>query len=312
MKRILAVVGSGVLVGLLALAVFTMSQAQRADNGWDPEVAHPAYTVEHPRVVIDEAHYNAHTAGGKYRPFARLLAADGYHVEKGKRKLAAESLAGVDVLVIVNASGGPKPQIFGINIPVPTRKKREDPAFTAAEIQAVRSWVEQGGSLLLIADHAPFGGSAAKLAEAFGVRMNNGFVEVAGQGDPLVFSRDQGASCLLGDHPILSGVSAEETVRRVMTFTGQSLDGPAEATILLRLPASAIEYVPPGPELKPQPAGKAQGLTFPHGKGRVVILGEAGMLTAQVSRGKPFGMNLPGNDNRQFALNVMHWLSRRL
>jgi len=33
------------------------------------------------------------------------------------------------------------------------------------------------------------------------------------------------------------------------------------------------------------------------------------MLTAQVARGAKFGMNSPGNDNRQLALNIMHWLS---
>ena len=47
------------------------------------------------------------------------------------------------------------------------------------------------------------------------------------------------------------------------------------------------------------------------GGGRVVILGEAAMLSAQV--GGPnqtkFGMNYPGIDNRQLALNIMHWLS---
>ena len=35
------------------------------------------------------------------------------------------------------------------------------------------------------------------------------------------------------------------------------------------------------------------------------------MLSAQVNgrRGAPMGMNVPGTDNRQFALNIMHWLS---
>ena len=36
---------------------------------------------------------------------------------------------------------------------------------------------------------------------------------------------------------------------------------------------------------------------------------QAAMLTAQVARGAKFGMNSPGNDNRQLALNIMHWLS---
>jgi hypothetical protein len=41
------------------------------------------------------------------------------------------------------------------------------------------------------------------------------------------------------------------------------------------------------------------------------------MLSAQMirysdGREMRFGMNVPGNDNRQFALNVAHWLSRLL
>ncbi|NIQ57151.1 MAG: hypothetical protein GWN71_28375, partial [Gammaproteobacteria bacterium] len=49
------------------------------------------------------------------------------------------------------------------------------PAFTEAEIEAVRAWVEDGGALLLIADHMPFPGAAAGLAAAFGVTFNDGF-----------------------------------------------------------------------------------------------------------------------------------------
>ncbi|HSQ59439.1 MAG TPA: DUF4350 domain-containing protein, partial [Acidobacteriota bacterium] len=64
--------------------------------------------------------------------------------------------------------------------------------------------------------------------------------------------------------------------------------------------------------LPARPAGSAQGLALEHGRGRVVVLGEAAMLTAQVSRRKPFGMNLPDNDNARFALHVMRWLSGKL
>ena len=60
--------------------------------------------------------------------------------------------------------------------------------------------------------------------------------------------------------------------------------------------------------------GYAQGVALQSGKGRVVILGEAAMLTAQVDAKtkKPFGMNVQGIDNRQLTLNIMHWLSRLL
>ena len=59
--------------------------------------------------------------------------------------------------------------------------------------------------------------------------------------------------------------------------------------------------------------GRAQGVALEVGQGRVVVLGEAGMLSAQRDRrGSPVGMNFPGYDNRKFALNIMHWLSRLL
>jgi hypothetical protein len=58
-------------------------------------------------------------------------------------------------------------------------------------------------------------------------------------------------------------------------------------------------------------AGRCQGLALIHGTGRVVVLGEAAMLTAQIAEesGRPVGMNAPGNDNRAFVLNVLRWLA---
>ena len=56
--------------------------------------------------------------------------------------------------------------------------------------------------------------------------------------------------------------------------------------------------------------GRAQGSALEADKGRIVIPGEAGMLRAQRERRGLVGMNFPGYDNRQLALNIMHWLSR--
>jgi hypothetical protein len=56
-------------------------------------------------------------------------------------------------------------------------------------------------------------------------------------------------------------------------------------------------------------AGRAQGVAFSLGSGRVVVMGEAAELSAQLIGGEKFGMNVPGIDNRQMALNIMHWLS---
>jgi len=305
-----------VLACMVAAAAFLIGSAlhesQRADYGWNANVATPEFTKDHPRVLVDGAHHNASTIRftGRYWPFGCLLRADGYSVAEASKPFTIERLHGVQVLVIANASGAPKPQLFGFNLPISTTKKRGEPAFTPAEILAVRTWVEEGGSLLLIADHAPFGEAAAAMGEAFGVIMHRGFTEVPKEkSDPLLFSLENER---LGDHPILHGDGRWTAVRRVMTYTGQSLDGPPGATVLLRLPETALEFVPVADSLAAQPAGQAQGLAFELGRGRVVVLGEAAMMTAQTSRGVPFGMNTPDNDNRQFALNTMHWLSRKL
>jgi hypothetical protein len=291
---------------------YAYTHSQHADHGWDIVLHRITFKENHPRVVIDRAHHNAHTARGKYAPFATLLEMDGFDVESGKRSFSAKSLEKTDVLVIVNASGGGKPNLMGINLPFGGKDRRAQPAFKADEIEAVRAWVEQGGSLLLIADHAPFGEASAALAAAFGVTMYKGFTEIPNEvSDPMEFSRSNGR---LPGHPIIAGVDSLAHVERVLTFTGQSLDGPDDATVLLALPDSAVEYIPFGTEGKREfrehPAGGAQGLAFEYGKGRVVVLGEAAMLTAQVFRDDHFGMNTPGCDNQKFALNVMHWLSR--
>jgi hypothetical protein len=145
----------------------------------------------------------------------------------------------------------------------------------------------------------------------------------------LVYSRENGR---LGSHVILEGREASERLNLVRTFTGQSLGVPQDASILLRFPDTARE-APNTDTLNaagaaaasggPHPpgtfslAGRAQGLAMTVGKGRIVVLGEAGMFTAQAvvfppgqeGRNFKFGMNLPGTDDKQFALNVMHWLS---
>lgn len=295
----------GAVTALLLLALSPAHAQQAADPNYRPRVDRPVHAERSPRVVIDEAHGDFHTASGRYKPFADLLAADGYAVEAGTAAFSAEDLAGVDVLVIANpdASAGP--------------------AIGPAEIEAVHAWVEGGGALLLVADHAPFGASAEALAGRFGVAMGKGWVYDRGQDKEAlttqpVFSRANG---LLGEHPITRGVG------KVRTFTGQSLSVPPGATGLLVLGAHARE-APDRAALRqaraalragaapadPSVAGKAQGLAMEAGAGRVVVLGEAGMLSAQVlqtgGRALRFGMNTPGYDNERFARNVMRWLSR--
>lgn len=312
MKRVVLILLALVVLAGLGFVGYNMYMAQRADFGWNPSVAEPMFTDAHPIVLFDEGHNNASTVSwtGRYWPFARLVRQDGYKLEIGEQAFSAVSLDSVDILVTVNASGASKPQFLGINLPNNTDKKREDPAFTPDEIRVVRDWVSDGGSLLLIADHAPFGAAASALAEAFNITMHQGFVEIPDEiSDPLVFSEDNHR---LGQHPIITGNTAAAAIHRVMTFTGQSLDAPPEAVPLLLLPQSSAEYRFREGGYDSTQAGSAQGFALEYGKGRLVVLGEAAMLTAQVARREPFGMNAPPNDNQQFALNIMHWLSHKL
>ena len=163
-------------------------------------------------------------------------------------------------------------------------------------------WVEQGGSLLLITDHAPMGSAAESLARRFGVDMSKGATideshSAEGRPAALVFSQ---ANKLLGDHAITRGRDASERISRVQTFTGQSLKGPPGSTSLLNLASTAVDRTD-GNEISA--AGRSQGLAFAFGKGRVVVLGEAAMLSAQVAGDGEFkmGMNFGGIDNKQLA-----------
>ena len=189
-------------------------------------------------------------------------------------------------------------------------------AFNDAECDAVRDWVRAGGALLLIADHFPIGGANANLARRFGVELSNAYTDDPANYDKelhnILFSRD---NKLLMDHPITRGRAPDERINRVVTFTGQSLKGPADSAVLLKLADTAIDQLPPDGKKSVPAAGRSQGLALSLGKGRVVVMGEAAMLTSQLAgpdKVKFGGLNQPGIDNRQLTLNIMHWLSKVL
>jgi len=304
---------------------------QRADSAFDASVPYPAYQSRHPRVAIDHAHRNVHTMNGRFRPLAELLRSDGYEVVANTEPFSAESLAGLDVLVVADALGGD------------TEETAARPAFTPEECDAVYDWVSGGGALLLVADHRPMGDAAAPLAEKFGVILGRGFVfdpspDASYRGSPtqIVFSAGNG---LLGLHAILEGRNEDERLGRVVAFTGESVSVPPGAVPLLRLSSTAGE-APTLADLRSLrvsgdtaatranvieaaarwPAReKAMAVALDVGAGRVVVNGEAAMFSAQVlvARGEDgtgqtverFGMNAPGTFDRQYALNVLHWLS---
>ncbi len=291
---------------MLIIAVPAALAQQVADKNFDTRVARPAYTRGGPRVLFDEAHHNFHTMGGRYQPFSGLMTNDGYALGPNRVPFRSAVLKGYDLLVIANALGA---ENMGAG-------EAAKPAFTLEECRAVRKWIRRGGSLLLIADHAPMGVANQILARELGVVMGEGFTydpkhSVDGSPSLLEFSRENG---LLAAHAITAGRDASERVSRVVAFTGQSLKGPNGSTTILRLADSAYDQADRTSKDQRPVAGPAQCLVFALGRGRVAVVGEAAMLTAQLGgwNQRPMGMNVPGNDDRQFALNLMHWLTRVL
>jgi hypothetical protein len=298
------------------------SGQQVPDPNFVVKVAKPSHTGNHPRVIFDEAHFNVHTTKGSYQSFVELITSDGYQVTPNEKPFDAKTLAGADILVIANARGAARPS--------------ELPAFTEPESDDVRDWIRAGGNLLLVVDHYPTGHAAESLARRLGVNLSKGTTTdpdhaAPGAGGPgaLLFAR---TNQLLADHAITSGRDETERVNRVITFTGQSLKGPEGSVEFLKLADTAVDRLPstgtPGQApLRPKTkgrapgaggdmqtvsaAGRAQGVALTFGKGRVVVLGEASQLSAQLAgpQRRPMGMNFPGTDNRQMALNIMHWLS---
>ncbi len=289
----------------LAASTLSISRAQQvADPNFSTKVDRPAYKKKGPKVLFDEAHNNFHTASGRYKPFADLITSDGYEVTPNKEKFSTATLKGFKILVISNALGAAQMNMPGAS----------NPAFTAEESDAVRDWVKSGGALLLIADHAPMGGANQILGERFGIDMSKQYTvdeqnfekETQNPGF-IVYTRESGR---LADHAITRGRHTTESVNKIIAFTGQSLKGPASSFAFMKLADTAQDRMS-GPDKPISAAGRAQGIAMKFGKGRAVFFGEAAMLSAQLigPNQAKFGMNRPGIDNRQLALNIVHWLS---
>lgn len=289
---------------LLVVCLASVAVAQELpDPAFNTSVANPAYKKDGPRVMFDEAHHNFNTSDGRYKPFVDLLMNDGYRVIRNRQPFSKTTLSSYKVLVICNALGAEEEDDPGAN----------NSAFTDDEINAVEEWVKDGGSLLLIAGHDPFGSAALALAKGFGVEMDNGYIfdehnSVAGSPSYLIFSRE---NKLLANHPITEGRNEKEKLNLVRSFTGQSLKGPEGSVGILNLSDEATTSPHFDAALSASAAGRSQAVALKFGKGRVLVQGEATMLSAQISGAekRAIGMNVPGNDDKQYVINVMHWLS---
>ena len=156
-----------ILFNMLLVASCTDSP-QQADVTFEPYKRTATYTANvSPVVMVDEAHYNFLTINNRFKPFAQVLLSDGVTVESNKVSFSQQALKNADILVIANA--------------LDKKRSNWQPPFNQAltneEVTDVVEWIRNGGSLFLIADHAPFPKVIESLATALGFTFTNGHVK---------------------------------------------------------------------------------------------------------------------------------------
>lgn len=290
-------------------AVALAQSAQNPDTGYRFANSSPVFKSGSGPSIGFSAHNSKYVQNGLHGALAKLAAEDGFQAADVQGATPGRQA----IFVLINNY---LPS-FGDHSPM------EPPsAFSPAEIEAIRVWVEAGGSLLILADHAPLGGGASALAAAFGFTILNGWAadERAAQAgiDETEIEFAPGAG-LATDHAVTNGNTGRKPIQRFHAFGGQAFIPPPQAATLLRIPQGWSAIFSFGLEpaaLKSAPridaSGMAQGAVLEYGKGRIAVFAEAGGFSAQFGRGgRRHGFNTPeGADNPEFVLAVLRWLAR--
>lgn len=322
---------SSVIQGLVLWISLLMTHGVGAQQ-YVVTVREPAFAPgTGPRVLWDVGHYNEHYWG--MEAFLDVLRMDGFRVVFHKERIDRAGLRDVDMVVLPGplAVSRDTLQAPGLEHYWWSDDGRAQ-ALTNAEVAALTSWVREGGSLLLILDHAPAPAAAGRLLEALGVDMRNSMTWDDTRRPPdykyvdnqrasvILFSRQHGS---LGNHAIMNGRNASEIVNAVITHVGASLIGPVGSTPLLLLSPTSFDYWKDPPERGGQvhrvpAAGRAQATAFSLDRGRVVVVAEYTTFQARwVTYREPqatygAGMAYPGADDQQFVTNIVRWLARVL
>jgi hypothetical protein len=284
------------LIALLAQA----AQAQptppsqlTVDASFAPAFDKPDFNPgDKPIVLIDEAHRNVISLQTYLKPVAAWLEQLGYRTRPSR--ITADELP--------EPAPGPRTILVIANALAREGAPPDASAFSEEEVIAVESWVRDGGALLLVADRAPFGGPAGALAKAFGTTLHNNTILAKGaDGKPtgeLTIDVNQSGE---RQHPLF------DRVLRIVYVVGESMEGPG---VVLRAPEGS--YSGPTAEATdgPSAAGKPLMLAFDHGKGRVVVIGDGGVVSAFGSRDGKAHRGISEADNARFVRNVFKWLAQ--
>lgn len=308
------VVKSLMLIIVCAFAIlqsaFVLAQ-QVAIDGFSFENETPAWAKgQGPQVLIHRS-VSPYVQRGSFDPFKTLSETDGLSLNYLDTAIDAKTLSSAKILVIPNAYTKDYASYSTLEAPS---------VYSGPEIDLIKDWVQEGGSLLVLADHSPFAGGTIKLAEAFGFSYMTGHTLNKASLSSRInvnidFSLENG---LLADHPITNGAMGRKKISHYFAFGGQAIIAPKEAVSILTTPdyfetllgfsASRDFYS----ALRLPTGGQSQGAAMEFGKGRLVIMGETGGFTAQLIKGsRAFGFENPeADENKEFVLATMRWLAR--
>ena len=270
-----------------------------------------------PVIVFAEGHNNfGDDRDSSNAEMEQFLAREGFELRQYMGEITREALQGVSILHTDNALAPENQDNW--TLPTPS-------AFTPEEISIIYDWVHDGGSLLMVIEHMPFGGSYEDLAKAFNVETNNGFAvdkrllngyseETIDDAGWFVFRQDNGA---LGDHPILTGRQPHERIEFVAASVGSAFRLPEHAVSLITFGSNAISLEPSvswrfdSTTPRRSVSGWSQGGVMKVGKGRLAVLGD-NFLIIPPSQLKSEKEVVFGRYNPQFTVNVYRWLSGQL
>jgi hypothetical protein len=292
--------------------------------GWNVGAQQPAYPRDQGPVVLLDATYRNLIALRLRPSLIDTLTTDGYRVTERDGAITERSLR--DVKIMISASPVAPQNALPTELPPATEAELAaqvdvawrlptPSAYSPSEIQTLVDWVHKGGSLLVVVDHMPFPGAVQALTARFGFALANGHavpLEDEERWRPIQFSRADGS---LREHAITAGRSAAERVDMLETHGGAAFRVPAEGTSLMTFGPGYQQFLPKvawqiGPDTPRNPVeGWSQGGIVRAAEGRVAVFTEVGFFMAPPP--DEAGSEIR-RQNRQFLLNVVHWLSNLL
>ena len=273
------------------------------DTNVNLEVEDPTFQInDGPLIMFDSTHKNFFIQSHLIKPLVDLLINDGYRVSFLDKKFSKSSLSQASVLVVITA----------LPFDFATENSAEDKnTFSENELNELQNWVNNGGSLLVFSEHAPFDQAINPLLRKFDIESSIGTTV-----DTINYESKYGPGMikfenknLNTNHPIVTG---KYKVKKLVSFGGSALLGSKYENIL-KLDESSFN-VKHSTGIGPEGKGNSQGLAGMYGSGKIAAFGDSNGFTAMVFNmddgTKMYaGMNTEGYDWKNFVLNTFRWLT---